>query len=164
MTHAGSPSPTSRSPRDARRGLPRVTCGGASGARRRAADARKEDADSLAAPGARAGARDRRRAGAGAFINAGGPPAPDGARERAAARARAGRGGAAPALVSVVSLSSSWGAPFVPRVLVSRRRCRPRRKLYQVLYLFAHLLADSSSPSLFEFLPEFRLGGVQGAC
>jgi hypothetical protein len=46
--------------------------------------------------------------------------------------------------------------------LVSRARRRPRRKLYQVLYLFAHLLADPSPPSLFELPPEFRLRRRQG--
>ena len=117
------PRPRPGPPGDARRGVPRVTYGSASGARRRASDARKKDADALAAPGARTGPRDRRRAGAGAGPGAGGPPAPDGARERAAARARAGRGGAAPALVngprrSVLVVGSS----LVPKIFLSRRR------------------------------------------
>ena len=141
------PRPGPGPSRDARRDLPRFTTSGARGARRRAADARKKDADALAAPGARAGARDRRRAGAGTGPGAGGPPAPDGARERAAARARAGRGGAAPALVtgprrSVLVVASSLCPVKFPCLAGARR---PRRKLYWSLMLLSAGSATAAS-------------------
>ncbi len=139
------PRPRPGPSRDARRGLARPVRGGVCGARRGPPYARKKDTDTLAAPGARAGARDRRRACASARARAGGPPAPDGARERAAARARAGRGGAAPALVnkprrSVLVVGSM--ALLSQSFLVSPAR-RPRRKLYPS-FIYSH----TSSPTL----------------
>ena len=88
---------------DARRGLARPLRRGARGPRRRAAHAREEDPDAVAAPGARArGARGARspRAGAGRAAAA------DGTRERPPPRARARGRGAAAALVE--GCSSSW--------------------------------------------------------
>ena len=165
MIHAGSPSPTSRSlPRRSTRSPARYL-------RRRSRRAARSSRRPKKRPRRRRRSRRprrrprpsprrrrrlhqcRRRACARRSARTRG-----GARTSRPRRRGAGAGERRGSAVVALSLALS----LVPKFSCLAGARRPRRKLYQVLYLFAHLLADSSSPSLFEFLPEFRLRRRQG--